>query len=99
MPADPDEDTLQYTFDGEDGRSTTSILLNSGITGFVNPWAKSADALDNEVVTGDDTLTTAVRSGGMPSWAWVIIIVAAALVVRRAGLFLLGSLADRRGLT
>lgn len=89
---------MRYNFDCEDGRSTTSILLNSGITGFVNPWAKSADALNNEVVSGDDTFTTAVRSGGMPSWAWVIIIVAVALVVRRAGFFLLGRLAHS-GLT
>lgn len=96
MPDDPDAGILQckFNFDGEDGRSTTSVLLNSGVAGTVNPRARSIDTSNDEMVSGGDVMAASVRSGGMPGWAWVIIIVAVVLVARRAGVLVLGRLAQ-----
>jgi hypothetical protein len=44
----------------------------------------SKDASNNQTVSGDQTFTTAARSGGMPIWAWIIIGVAGIGIVGTA---------------
>jgi len=78
-----------FNFDGEDGRSTTSALLNSDVDGPVNPWARWRDSSESGAVSEAGT-SDAGRSGGLPAWAWVVIVIAVALAVRRAGVFLSG---------
>jgi len=48
----------------------------------------SKDATDNVAVSLDQTFTTAGSSGGMPAWAWVIIVVAAVGVAGGAAYFI-----------
>jgi hypothetical protein len=54
----------------------------------------SKDAANNQAVSGDDTFTTAARSGGMPTWAWVIIGLGAVGVVGAAAYFISRRLAQ-----
>jgi hypothetical protein len=88
MPSDADEDAVQYSFDCEDGRSTTSILLNSGLAGSAKFWRESRDGSSQQAVPGEDALPSDERSGGAPIWAWVIFAAAGAFAVRRVGLLL-----------
>jgi hypothetical protein len=48
----------------------------------------SGDASDNEALSGDNTLKTSSKSGGMPVWGWVLIGLAV-VAVAGAGAFLL----------
>jgi hypothetical protein len=89
MPSDPDEDAVQYNFDCEDGRSTTSILLNSGLAGYANSWRKSMDGSSQQAVPGEGALPSDERSEGVPIWAWVIFAATGAFAVRRVGLLLM----------
>jgi phosphodiesterase/alkaline phosphatase D-like protein len=47
----------------------------------------SKDASNNQAVSADGTFTTAKSSGGMPTWAWVIIGVGAVGIVGAAAYF------------
>ncbi len=91
MPSDPGADALQYGFDCEDGRSTTSILLNSGLARSINLWRGSSQ----EAVAGEDPLPPDERSGGIAIWAWVIIAIGGAFAVRRVSLLLMERLTRR----
>ena len=53
----------------------------------------SKDAANNQAVSADNTFTTAARSGGMPTWAWVLIGLAAVAVVGALGYFAFTKLA------
>jgi hypothetical protein len=88
MPSDPDEAAVLYNFDCEDGRSTTSILLNSGLAGSVEHWRKSRDGSSQQAVPGGEALPSDEDSGGVPIWAWVIFAGAGAFAVRRMSLLL-----------
>jgi hypothetical protein len=50
----------------------------------------SKDAAGNQAVSADDTFTTASRSGGMPTWAWVLIGLGVAGVIAGAALLIRG---------
>jgi hypothetical protein len=88
MPSDPDEAAVLYNFDCEDGRSTTSILLDSGLAGSANPWRKPRDGSSQQAVPGEEALPSDENSEGVPIWAWVIFAGAGAFAVRRMSLLL-----------
>jgi len=48
----------------------------------------SKDATDNEAVSLDQTFTTTGSSGGMPAWAWVVIVLAGVGVAGGAAYFI-----------
>ena len=48
----------------------------------------SKNATDNEAVSLDQTFTTAGGSGGMPAWAWVVIVLAGVGVAGGAAYFI-----------
>jgi hypothetical protein len=54
----------------------------------------SKDAANNQKVSADETFTTTSRSGGMPTWAWVLIGLAAVGVLGAAAYLIRGRLAQ-----